>query len=704
MVQEFKAQPVILNVSAAEPNAINDAVREIMESRIKTFNPFRRERIPEWNINIAYLCGYQNIGYNGINITLMPNTSLFSIVVNKIGPAVRNDVAMATKVPPKFDIVPDTTDENDRQTAIAGEKMSGYLRRINDFDKSRGMIIIWYDIAGIAWRKQYWDAQYKMIGLNPGPDEPNHNPDIEVGEPIYQGEALSEHTPTNEMIWDWRANTERLPWAIHAQPRSYGDLLGSFPDTAPNIPDSAFLDPNAGMNEFEIKVYNDFRQFANTGGNKTRPDASQMGKRDKEVMVYEFWQVADSNYPVGVLATMAGMEPGTILSNAPYPIESYPHGEVPFTAYDMMVPDKSVVGRASRISQARPIQRELNDIRTLVRENTAALGNGVIYSPREAKLNLKRLDNAPGLVIEYDGFKRPQREQGQPVAGQLFLYAREIVGDINDIFSFPQVAQGKRPQGGPKSGIGIALLQESAVAQHSPIINEMDRRDERAMNQLLSVAYANYGQRTFEIFGKDNEWIGFEFDPNSHSSKFNVVVRSGSSLPISKVLEQDTTLGLLDRGLLGNPQDPSVKKRVLEHLAIGGLDNILKEKNKDVNFAKKEFQVPVQQYQEMLKQAGGEVTDEILEQIFLPNVTIFDDHEVHIIEHKNDLLDKYYQYLGTGDPGMILIAQAMQAHFAEHSRILSEIQISQAIMTGQIKREDLESSQEKESAKESNND
>ena len=702
MVREHKGEAPIPNTSSSpsQPDEKDKNVREIMKSRIKTFNPFRRNRIPEWNINIAYYCGFQHIDFDGTNLFVIDDKSPFRITVNKILPAVRNDVAMGTKVPPKFDVVPDTTDENDRQTAIAGEKMAGYLRRINDFDKQRGKIIIWYDIANIAWRKQYWDAKYKVIGNNPEPEEEGHNPDLKPGEPIYQGEAISEHTPTNELIWDWRQNNARLPWIIHARPQTQAELLIRYSEKAKLIPASEFKDSMAALNEFEIKVFNEFSQLTTPTGSSITPDSSEMANKDKEVMVYEMWQVRDTNYPLGIFSVMAGLENGVVLQNDPYPIEQYPHGEVPFTAYDMMVPDKSVTGTASRISQVRPLQRELNFIRRLILENTASLGNGVIMVNRDAHLNLKRLDTGSGLIIEYDGGHRPYREQGQPVAGQLFLYVATIIQDINDIFSFPQVSQGKRPMGGPKSGVGIALLQEKADTQHSPTINEMDRADERAMNQLLSIAFANYEKRIFNIVGKDNEWTLFEFDPSSYTTKFNVVVRTGSSLPISKALERDMTLGLLREGLLGNPQDPTVKKRVLEHLDIGGLDRILKEKNKDVNFAKKEFQVPVQQYQQLVQQAGAP-SEKLLEQIYLPSVNPFDDHEVHIIEHKNDLLDKFFEYLGTGDGGMIMIAQAMQAHWMQHSEILTEQQIRQSIMTGVIKREDLESSREKVSSKNS---
>jgi hypothetical protein len=63
------------------------------------------------------------------------------------------------------------------------------------------------------------------------------------------------------------------------------------------------------------------------------------------------------------------------------------------------------------------------------------------------------------------------------------------------------------------------------------------------------------------------------------------------------------------------------------------------------------------------------------------------------------MLDKYFEYIGSGDPVLIQIAASMNAHWAGHSEILAEQQIRQAIATGGIKREDLESSEEKEDAK-----
>jgi hypothetical protein len=699
MTQEFKPKPANPQTTASSDQAPRDEIiRDMIKSRVKTFNPFRRSRIIEWNANIAYLCGHQYIGLSGGNIVRRTNLSPFASVVNKIAPAVRNDVALATKIPPKFDVVPDTTDENDKATAVAAEKMLSYLRRLNDFDTQRGKIILWYDISNIGWRKQWWNPFYKVIGQNPESEQMGHNPEMEAGAPVYQGEAISEFVPTNELVYDWRQNTSKLPWIIHATTMTKSEARVRWKEKVDAIPDSEFVDPTAGKNEFEIKLFNEFEQFVDElSGTTVKVDTEEMGAEDKLITVYELWQIRDANYPAGIFAILAGLENGVVMQNAPYPIEQYPHGEIPFTAYDMMLPDRVVAGTASRISQARPLQSELNDIRTLIRENTCTLGGGLWKVPRESKLNISRIDNGPGLMVEYDGPYEPHREQGVPVSGQLFVYQQEIVKDINDIFSFPMVAQGKRPVGGPKSGVGIALLQEASQTQHSPIISEMEKKDESAIRQLLSIAFANYGERTLNIIGKDNEWTMFEFSPESFHGKFNVNIRTGSSMPISRAIERELALMLFQQGVLGNPMDPTVRKRVLETIDIGGLDRILKENNKDVNFAKKEFQVPVKQYHQMIQ--AGVSPDEAIKGIYLPAVNPFDNHEVHIIEHKNDLLDKFFEYLGTGDPGLIVIANAMQAHWMQHSEILAEQQIRQAIATGQIKREDLESSEEKESAK-----
>lgn len=202
-----------------------NSTKKLIEQRVKGFNSFRKSRLLEIKINAAYLTGNQNIEVR--NGTIQPLAKVYAtdVVANKILPAVVNDIAVATKAQPKFDIVPAGSDEDDKATAKVSEKILPYLQRINDPHLYRRAVILWYDLAGSGWRKVYWDPYYKVIGRNPPVGEQGHNPEMEEGESIFQGEVIIEPVPNTELIFDWRQkNIRKLKWIIHHTTITYGEV------------------------------------------------------------------------------------------------------------------------------------------------------------------------------------------------------------------------------------------------------------------------------------------------------------------------------------------------------------------------------------------------------------------------------------------------------------------------------------------------
>ncbi|KKN29811.1 hypothetical protein LCGC14_0840380 [marine sediment metagenome] len=398
-----------------------------------------------------------------------------------------------------------------------------------------------------------------------------------------------------------------------------------------------------------------------------------------------------------------------MLENRPYPIETYPHDMLPFTPYAPLNAHKNVIGTSSRLSQGRPLQREYNTIRTQILENTESLGNGLWMAPREAKIDFKRVDDGVAVIVEYEGRFKPNREPGVSVSGGLFAHLQIIQDDINEVFAFHSASKGKQPKGGPRSGVGLALLQEKDVTQNAPIIREFEKKDERAVYQMLSLAFANYGDRLLPIIGDDNSWTMFRINTKDMNGKINVVAQSGSSLPFSKAVQIDTTFQLLQMGLI-NVQDPESKRKVLSVMDVGGLEDILKDEAKDINYAKKEFLIAEQAYvqgggpekiQQVIGQLAGkealEAATEAVKQIaFVPQVQLFDRHDIHVIEHRKHLVDNHFKYVETGDIGLFALDILMQEHFAQHGEILQEQQVRQAILAGEIKQSDLEASKDAE--------
>ncbi|KKK59448.1 hypothetical protein LCGC14_3034290, partial [marine sediment metagenome] len=341
------------------------------------------------------------------------------------------------------------------------------------------------------------------------------------------------------------------------------------------------------------------------------PDEGEVNDKDKLIDIFEFWHARDDTVPEGMFAVMAGLDDGVMLVNNPYPIETYPHGQLIFIPYAPLNAHKNVIGTSSRLTQARPLQREYNTLRTQILENTESLGNGLWMVPREAKIDFKRMDTGVGLYVEYEGRFKPNREPGISVSGGLFAHLELIKDDINEVFAFHSASKGKQPKGGPRSGVGLALLQEKDVTQNAPIIREFEKKDEIAVYQMLSVAFANYGDRLLPIIGDDNSWTMFRINTKDMNGKINVVAQSGSSLPFSKAVQIDTTFQLLQMGLI-NVQDPESKRKVLSVMDVGGLEDILKDEAKDINFAKKEFLIAEQAY---IQGGGPEKIQQIVGQL-----------------------------------------------------------------------------------------
>ncbi len=714
MVREIKNKTPIPNSQQSEVSDIDSNALGIIKTKVKSFNPFRKRNVPEWTINMSYLTGNQHIQIAGGHLQRIPNLPGHTVTANKLGPAVQNDIALGTKNRTKFDIMPAGTDTDDKATAIAGQQVLDYLRRKTDFDKQREQLITWYDIANVSWRKVTWNPKSEITGINPAPPDENHNPELPVGL-IWQGDVQSEVVPTNELIWDWRVPLDKQKWIIHARPMTLGEIINIYGvEKASKIPASSLFIRDANKNEFEIKIFNEFMsEFSgSTSATTVTPDEGEVNDKDKLIDVYEFWHIRDDTVPEGMFAVMAGLDDGVMLENKPYPIETYPHGELVFTPYAPLNAHKNVIGTSSRVTQARPLQREYNTLRTQILENTESLGNGLWMAPREAKLDFRRIDNGVAVIVEYDGRFKPSREPGISVSGGLFAHLELIKDDINEVFAFHSASKGKQPKGGPRSGVGLALLQEKDVTQNAPIIREFEKKDEIAVYQMLSVAFANYGDRLLPIIGDDNSWTMFRINTKDMNGKINVVAQSGSSLPFSKAVQIDTTFQLLQLGLI-NTQDPAILRKVLGVMDVGGLEDILRPQAKHTNYAKKEFLLAEQAYiqsggPEKIQQIVGslkgkqalEVAVEAVKQIvFVPQVQLFDRHDIHVIEHGEHLVDnheKYQEKYLSGDIGFLALDILMQEHFARHGEILQEQQVRQAILAGEIKQSDLEASEDVE--------
>jgi hypothetical protein len=321
------------------------------------------------------------------------------------------------------------------------------------------------------------------------------------------------------------------------------------------------------------------------------------------------------------------------------------------------------------------------------------MGNSVIVAARGANIDFKKVDNCNANIIEVDGPYASgaiDRQDGVPLQAGIFAHLQTILADLDELFAFHEPSKGKMPEGGPKSAIGLQVLKEGDDTQLSPVIIGFDRSDERVVYQMLSLAVANYKERLIQIVGKDNQWTLDKISPEELNGKISVIVRTGSSLPINKTIEMEKTVFAWQSGLLGAPQDPNIRQKVLKALDLGSFDQILQDNAKQINFAEREFinaeklilEMPPLPSDAISIEDGkmvfaDEYARELVEQfLYVPPVNEgIDDHYIHIQEHSNFLIDKWFEFMSAEQVYMHALAWAMREHINIHQTILTQQQL-----------------------------
>jgi hypothetical protein len=656
------------------------AVKEIIKHRVEAFNQHRRSRMLNIRANVAYLCGHQNIQVINNKILPIPETSVqcTPVVCNLILPAVINDISVGTKVPPVFDVVPAGTDEDDRTTAKTCQKVLPYLLRINNYTLHRESVILWYDIDGVGWRKVYWDGKASVVGINPPEGTKGFNPNLPAGAPIYQGEVVVEPVPNPELVFDWRRKSlDKLDWIIHAKQVTISYVRQEYGDEfVDGIDQEQIKEKTDGTDEFEVEIRGEFARLAESiAPAQAKPEESKLLEDDKVTIRYEYWHKPTASMPTGAYAVLIGDK---IAENKPYPIKQYLHGELPFIHADPVPLSGITIGSVSRISQARPLNREYNELRSTIRDNISAMGNSVFMAPRESKLDFKKIANVAANIIEYDGPFKPAREPGVPIPGALFPYMAEVKRGIDEIFSFHDPTKGMMPVGGPKSGRGLEVLQMADLAGLGPMTTALELSDQKVVYQMLTLAVANYREKLISIVGEDCKWVLERINQNELKGKINVIVKRNSSLPINKTFEAQKAFEIWASGLLGDPTDPNVRLYTIKQMDLGNIDNILQTNAKQVNFARREFLNAEQMTLRMPPippdLSTKQIEQHLLNNIYVPPPNSFDDHFVHVFEHTEHLLDNYWKYLATDAPQMRILLSAMIAHIEAHKQIISQIQ------------------------------
>ena len=522
---------------------------------------------PDWYLNSAFYVGQQWLYWNYGRLD-RPNLAKYreTVVDNRIQPIVLSRAARKVKNRPTFSATPFTGKEEDVDAARITEKVMEFDWVYLDLQQKLFQAELFAEIVCAGLWKIYWDSTVGekarvLVDASGQPVQLNGRilkeedignsfeqglpPGLEIKE-IAQGDVCIDVVSPFHFYPDPLATSmSELEWCIEEKVRSpeyvkqrYGVDLE--PDT----------DVNAGPMEARLAPSLMF------GG----------GTQYKGVRLYEFWRKPSSSYPGGQKVCWA-QDQLLAEDNKPYDPNPY----VMFSG--LKVPNR--FWPTAMVSQLRPLNVDLNKLKSQVAENASRIGNPSILRSRQANVAYSGI---PAEDVLYDSTVSdavPQFLKPPEMPRYVLEQEQKIVDAMTEISGQREVSNATVPTG-VTAASAINLLQEADDTRIGPEIQDMEFALGQAGTKVAKLrAKYNSDERLIRLAGEDGNWDIFAFRGAMMGEEPTVECQAGSAMPRSKAAKQAAgleVLGLMFQyGMVPEQRDLRMFFRDYE---VGALDRL----------------------------------------------------------------------------------------------------------------------------------
>lgn len=585
-------------------------------------NRARQERI--WYTNLAFFRGRQNISVINTPLTsagggfrlLTPPAPPWRVrlVINKIRPVIRREIAKLTAQKPSFVVAPATNEDEDYNAAKAGTQILDSIYddyEIAKVNKSRQW---WGSICGTSFIKCYWDKN--KVAKDRGKPMGSYN----------------EQTP---MQMYQQGNLSDLQGDICVE-----NLIPFFLF----VPD--LLEPDINCQPFVFHVYTKPRSWLERYyGKQLVTKMTTRSTNEKDLLEDAFFDVVGLRkpledqyrcmeiwikpgghrlFPQGGLVTIIGDQIVQLLENFPYS-----HGEYPFIKFEHI--QSGQFYGTSVIEDLIPLQREYNRTRSQIVEAKNMMAKPKLIYPA-GSVDMAKITSEPGQGIPYEpGLGEPKPLPMQSLPPYVENEVERIKQDFDDISGQHEISRGNTPSQ-VTAATAISYLQEQDDTMLADALSDVEYGMACLGRHILCYVIDYWDQeRLIKVAGKDESFDVMFMKGSALRGNKDVRVEAGSALPHSKAARQAFLMDLFKMGVFA--QNPSEFLKILE---LRGIDKAIDDYKADIHQAQREN----------IKMAHGQPVQ----------VNDFDEHQLHLQEHNRYRKTEEYEML---DP-------QIQALFVNH--------------------------------------
>ena len=616
-----------------------DIISKVLEDLQKRKNE-RQILEQQWTLNANFLIGNQYCEINTYRGDIEQLEPVYDWLeretFNQIAPLIETRIANLKKINYMMRVKPATNELKDYDKAETSTSILQYTQKSTDFESKKNTMIYWNELCGNCFWLSWWDkdkgekiAVEKTIDI----DEDGIKHKDEVA--IYQGDLdyglITPYEIYPESIFKQGVENQRS--IILEQVKSVEDIFDLYGIEVEGSEIETFeLTPMATGGGFG------YENTVVTLGHRTEYNAQK---------VITYMERPSKHLPNGRMIIIVGDSDLVYYGDLPY-------SKIPI----VQVVCKEVAGQffgKSTIEELIPRQRALNGCINRIHEYIKRIAIGS-FAVEEGSIDIEEFEQegqAPGALLVYKSGSQPPVPLPNGTLPQEIMQERyNLKNDMEYVAGVSQLMVNGNTPSGVTSGTAIENLMEIDNTRLS-LTGDHIRNSVRKLAILWLEIYKKYAttRRIVNYVGTNNIAKAIAWN-NEDINSYDVEYVTENELLVSEDMQKQRFFEAFNLGLFTDNDGripERVKQKALEYMKIGNYTDMM-----NMNL----LQVQAAQRENVFFESG-----------VIPEISDFDDHEIHIEEHLRFVLQMDYQLLKMKKPEY---AKAMEDHLRQHKQIVEQ--------------------------------
>lgn len=615
-----------------------DVIRKVVEDLEKR----KSERTiveQQWTLNANFLVGNQYCEINPYRGDIEQLEPVYDWLereaFNQIAPLIETRIANLKKINFMMKVKPATNELDDYDKAETSTSVLQHTQKVSDFESKKNTAITWNELCGNCFWLSWWDKDKgEKYAVEQTVDIGADGVEKKRETAYFQGDLdyglITPYEIYPESIFKQTVEAQRS--IILEQVKSVDEIYDLYGVKVEGSSVETFaLTPVGSGGGFG------YENTTVTIGHRTMENAEK---------VITYFEKPSKHKPNGQMIIIVGEDNLVYYGDLPY-------SRIPIVQMLCIEVAGQFFGK-STIERLIPIQRAYNGCVNRIHEYIKRIAIGS-YIAEEGSIDIEEFESegqAPGkLVIYKQGSNAPMPTQIGVLPSEIMQERYNLKQDMEYAAGVSQLMVYGQAPSGVTSGKALDNLMEIDNTRLS-LTGDHIRNSVRKLAIMWLEIYKKYAttHRIVNYIGSNNIGKAITWSREDINS-YDVDYVTENELLLSEDAQKQRFFDMYNMGMFtdDNGQIPiRVKLRALEYSKVGNYSDIM-----NIN---------------LLQMQTAQRENVFFENGVLPEVSDFDEHEIHIEEHLRYILQMDFQLLKKKKPEY---AKALENHLKQHKEIIA---------------------------------